>query len=317
MAQANRQFISTRTLAIISAVLLVATLILFFVDYRAGIALLIGLALAWIATAALRWASHHVKAAVIIGGVGVLACGALFVVTILLGSRGVAGGIPPAGDECPVELNASDMIVIVDGKNLASDSVTVAATLNGTKKVQYFPKEAGGSVGPSCPPEGEAPLPTLEVAAQTVTAESRGFMLKEIAFNTLDLVEKGVNGYDGINLSDAKISLELRNFPRGSFYQARDVKAVDSSPYLDTETIKWAPPESDVIFSYIPPGWGIMRPIVDLLYGAQTIDKIVLGAVGSLGTLILGTVTEVVVGRFVKKPLENLIDKKAKDAPKT
>ncbi len=304
MATDIRQLISPRTLAIISGVLLIPTVILWVVDYRAGLALLGGLALAWALFLFLRWAAQN-KAAVLVtaGAVIALAVVVIAVVTLLGPAIGNVFSNVVIGLAGNCQLVVSDVSVAVDGENLSSDLVTISGNVTGSKS--------------ACPPEDAGPSQTIEIPPLTIPAESRGFMLREVKFDLADVLAKQVKGYDGYRLAGAKIRLELQNFPRGSFYQARDAKDVEQTSYLDTETIKWSPPAPGITFSYIPPGWGIVRPIVDVLYGAQSIDKLVLGALGSVGTLVIGAVAEVFVGRFVKKPLEGMLDKKGKKEAKS
>lgn len=303
--QSERTWLTLRTLAIISVVALLPTILLWIVDSKAGLALLVGLALAWLVFFIVRWSKENPNIALALGGLlALLAVLGLIVGVSALNPQGFGSGDQPP--QCSKDLVVTDAALVIDGSSLASGTLLVSGEVNGSKKVEYNVPNPPSS----CPPEGEIPLPTLELESHALPVTQRGFTLDETSFSISNLLDHSFTEYDAMRTAGAVVTIELRNFPRGSFYQARGVNLVESSAYLDTETVKWSPPEDEVTFSYIRPGYSFTRPIVDLMYGAQTFDKVAIGALGSLGTLILGTVVEVVVGRFVKKPLEKMLDKK-------
>src|SRR5262245_55812073 len=101
--QTERTWLTLRTLAIITAVAVLPTILLFVVNSQAGLALLAGLGLAWLIYFIVRLSKDHPGVSLALGGV--LALIALLAIVVSLSA--LTGGQGGGGGElldCPNEL---------------------------------------------------------------------------------------------------------------------------------------------------------------------------------------------------------------------
>src|SRR3990172_2845181 len=134
-------------------------------------------------------------------------------------------------------------------------------------------------------------LPEREVASTNV-----GLLTREIKIIPIQADSSG-NGMlalpDGRTLKGSicsfsckKIYVELHDAPKGSFLAAKDAEKVQKYPYIDTETISWSVInlKQGIAFAFVPPPFHYLRPILEPLLGASSLNQWILGLLGLIGT---------------------------------
>jgi len=132
-------------------------------------------------------------------------------------------------------------------------------------------------------------LPEIEA-----TIENRGFLLKEASFRS------------SIYCSD-KVNVELHDFPLNSFYAAHYAQGLEKFPYIDTETITWNSSDESVRFSYVTPPFQIVKPILNPLMGASSMNQWLMGFIGIIGTVIFAPIIKPVFTEIAQKSIKNKI----------
>jgi hypothetical protein len=317
-----RQFSpAVRALGAVFLVIVVLLLVgLFFVSYRAMLALAGGIVAAFL-VAWLISRSRGVSRRVWVG-LGLLAVLAV-VVGVLLASRrlGVATFAPedaPAGSEGG------------EGEAVAKARVTAY-------QLEVFPGEvyaAGVRVEESL---------VLEIITNGVTVESgvlvefparfvpsarRGFLLREVSIVPLEL---GPYQPVPITLPDgtpievtlcaftrcpADAPVRLTDWPVNGFYAARGVPQVERQPYVNTEIVIWQHKNfsESIVFSYILKPFNTFYAVLSPLVGASNASEWIVGLIGLLGTLlampIIGGLLQGLVEDALTNWLKNLFGKK-------
>jgi len=106
----------------------------------------------------------------------------------------------------------------------------------------------------------------FRLSTRQVDGIGKGLVLKEVTvepskdwYSLSNLPDS--NRFD-LSLSCAKTSLELRDFPKNSFYAAKEATNLEVSPYIDTETITWVAHNLDerkIEFAYVPPPYYLLK----------------------------------------------------------
>jgi hypothetical protein len=342
MQAGKRSLVSWRTLAGVSAVLAVVTLGMLLVDTRAAISAAIGIAFAWCGLALLTYfrtrpsesdpaKKSRTRRTVVIVTALVLLAGLIvgaWLITLWQASQGdlpgAAGGSGGGGGStvgyCRISYEAGSTALVFDGSNLASGSVTLEGKTTGDEVVTYYGNTQ--NMDPNCPPEGKHGPVSHALSPQPVDSHNKGWLLHEVSLPAYALsTDPQLKSYDSSSL-DQKVSVTLRNFPAGVFFQARAATNVQTTTYVDAETVRWeqgvdANSGQDLVtFSYITPGWQFARPVLNLYYGVQSANQLVVGAAGTVSTLAVSIVFDLALGHYVKEPLDNLIFKSGKVMPR-
>jgi hypothetical protein len=313
--------------ALIAIALLAAAilaLVFFAVDYTLGAALLAGIVIAWLAWRLVVGIARRRRARKEAGvrkrrwWVWLVALGAVGMLCLVVVGGGALLLAPMAGprEETIEEVEAEaqeavpcpDAIVtgveiVVLGENIRTGTLEVGGSVTA-----FAPGLDDGYWG-VCAREVRSapfsvPLPTI-----SVTGEKRGLLLKEITFGEGDLVEQALRA-EGLNRFERDydtLSVELQDFPRGSFFDARLAKSLETHPYLRSETVTWVQrARVPVTFSYVPPAWRFLKPVLAFSYRVGSVGEVVVALGGMLGSFAVSAVFESLIGDFAKGRLSKL-----------
>lgn len=163
----------------------------------------------------------------------------------------------------------------------------------------------------TCNADGKTTTSIIEedkvVSEQFVHSSKRGLMIREIRIIPLK----------GLLLQryccQSKGTVELRDFPRNSFYEARDVQNVIATTYLDTETVKWngdLTRRDDIVFAYITNPFQLFRNLLSPLIGVSYQSNWVIGLASIIASFIIIPITKPILEDLAKNKLKALIEKK-------
>jgi hypothetical protein len=127
----------------------------------------------------------------------------------------------------------------------------------------------------------------VRIAPTLVHSSHAGLLLREIRLSRLSVA--------GVPLSafppepSATYSVELLDFPKGSFFEARGALAPPTkAPYGNSETVRWGLPDlqDGVAFTYTPHKWLWARHVLSPLGWLATIQHWLLFVIGGVFTTI-------------------------------
>jgi len=317
----------TRSLGYVALVLfLLLTLGLLAINYVAGIALLLGIALAWLTRITARFVSARgwgLKFVIALLGVIILVTVVLvFGISLILSFGRGAGPVDcdptkPADVALPKEYR-----VTLVPQNDAAETFTFKEEVDVVEQKIICRLDTPSTV------LSEEKATVILPEGQT-KSEARGFLLRQVrlaplgadAFGTAHL--KLPNGHSvEIFLSGVPSKVVLDKMPRNSFYDALDKKELATSTYLDQETIRWSVADLThaVVFAYIQPPYQILRPLIAPFLGAANINDWAMALVGALGAVIVSPIvapvlTEIAKSRF-KTSIEEALNKPRKKKSK-
>ena len=130
--QSQRTWLTLRTLAIITAVAVLPTILLFVVNSQAGLAMLAGIGLAWLIYFAVSLSKEHPGITLALGAVLAL----IAVLGVVVGLSALPGAVGGGGGElldCPNELVVTDAAFVIDGSTLESGGLTITGEVNGSR----------------------------------------------------------------------------------------------------------------------------------------------------------------------------------------
>jgi hypothetical protein len=101
--------------------------------------------------------------------------------------------------------------------------------------------------------------------------------------------------------------------PQGSFLAARDATDIQKHPYVGTETVTWSVLnlEDELTFAFIPPPFQYVRPIIQPLIGASTLNQWVLGIMGLIGALVISPIVKPVILSTAQKRFAAWLEKRS------
>jgi hypothetical protein len=112
----------------------------------------------------------------------------------------------------------------------------------------------------------------------------------------------GITVTGAINLLDTEV--RLVDFPKGTFFEAKNARDKRIETYLDTETIVWSAGEAahDIKFAYIPPPYNHIRPVLESFVEVFSFNQLVLVLLGLIMTMYVTPIVKpVIVDRFKEK----------------
>jgi hypothetical protein len=312
-------------IAIILLAVAILALVFFAVDYALGTALLAGIVIAWLAwrllvgivrrrrarrEAGVRKRRWWVWLIVALGAVGML--GLVVVVLAILLVAPMAGPFEEIIEEVEAEAQEAvpcpDAIVtgveiVVLGENIRTGTLEV-----GGSATAFAPGLDDGYWDVCAREVRSAPF-SVPLPAVSVTGAKRGLLLKEVTFYEDDMVVQALRA-EGLNRFERdydSLSVELQDFPRGSFFDARNADDLEAHPYLHSETITWTQRARDpVTFSYVPPAWRFLKPVLAFSYRVGSVGETAVALGGMLGSFVVSAVFESLIGDFAKGRLSKL-----------
>lgn len=324
MASSNEKKRQVPLAALLGGLLLivgVALLVGFaIVDFRAAMAILLGVAAAWLFVQIIRAIGRSSRRGLWIAVAAVIVLGVSLAFVLLstfqrIGLESVpslgqesAAGEEVAGEPRPTVLPTAYRLTLrpgeTHGEMLAHEEVVYDVMLNGSVTTANQ---------------------LLTVPDRLVTSETRGFLLREVTVRPLDAGAYDLMTFPLPSGGEARAPLctylrcpvstvRLEDFPHNAFVAARGVKTVETAPYLDTEIVTWTPtnlPEG-ITFAYIPAPFHHLRGVLMPLIGASSMDDWVIGLIAMIGSLIaaplivplLEKILEEIVGEWVKELLK-------------
>jgi hypothetical protein len=167
--------------------------------------------------------------------------------------------------------------------------------------------------------------PQMRLPRRQVAASKQGWLLREVRFQvppsvTLRLVDNVLTNTLFI-YADTQVSVELRDMPLKSFYAAQDAQDLETYPYIDTETITWRvlDPDRGISFAFVQPPYQRFRGVLKPFLGASSLGEWLLGLVGIVGSAIVFPIFKDVLfdvaGDKVKAWLEKRLKRKKKRTP--
>jgi hypothetical protein len=275
-----------RRLSGVIALILIAALFvgLLVANYRAALALMVGVALAF----AVQWVWTRFTGRtrlLVLSLIGVVVIGAtclLITMNFQLSMQGAAGGSdgPPEGVPSFPEISRYRVTIepadapntFTVNESIVYNVVTPAREVIATDQVMPFPP-------------------------RQIMSENKGFLLREVI-----LQPWGVSAAEpiAIELPDGSTQLatlctaascalseiEVRGFPEGAFYEARETSEIERIPYVGDETITWSTRriERGIAFTYVPAPFTTVRGIAAPLLGASNLSEWAAGLFGMVAS---------------------------------
>jgi hypothetical protein len=276
-----------RVFGVIAIVLMAALFLwLLFVNYRAALALMVGVALA----VAVRWVWMRFagRTRLLILGIGVVIVigAACLVITsgFTLVGFGAANGSdgPPEGVQSFPEIRIYRVTIepsdtpntFTVKESIVYDVVTSTREVIAANQVMPFP-----------------PRP--------ITSDKKGFLLREVVIQPwgVDAAEPvAIEMPDGSTqlavlctaASCALSEIEVRGFPEGAFYAARETSEVERIPYIGDETVTWNTRRirNGIAFSYVPAPFNAAAGIARPLLGASNLSEWAAGLFGMVASVL-------------------------------
>lgn len=272
---------------------------LLFVDWRAAVAVVVGIGAGWLVRGLLRrvWQSKRrglwiglVVGIVILGGIvaGGLALFGAGGMEPLAGSGG--GAAEPAGEEA-AEAPEPPLVGRIDIYRVnVQPGESLAAGVEVSEAAVYTLTKGGGEVV-----SGQI----YEVPVRSVASERRGFLLREVTIipwqtgATSNITLTAPDGETAVTrvctfVSCAPSEVEITGLPKGSFFAARGVEDVTVTPYVNEEIVNWRSDDvSDgIVFAYIPSPFQVARPVLAPFIGASTASDWTVGLITLVGTVV-------------------------------
>jgi hypothetical protein len=149
-------------------------------------------------------------------------------------------------------------------------------------------------------------LTQISLPPRTVLSSSRGIFIRELQVTPLE-----GSALSGATCCFDQTTVELRDFPKDSFYEARDVQNPEIFPYLDTATIKWSSlSRREIVFAYIARSFYAMRSLVIPLVGVSYQSQWIIASVGLLVTAVITPVVKPMLLDLARNKLMSLFEKK-------
>jgi len=265
-------------LILVLGAILVSTLL--FVSYSACFFLVLGVLLAWAARRLLRLTANR-------RGIRFMIIGALLALLTCFSSYFM---LLPTRPQPPLALLVEEYEITIEPvkPNLSEFQVWEEAILSAS-----FPEEKTWSVSP---------------AVRQIKGRNRGFVLKEFSIAPL---ENAPLGGAVLRTDECRSSnVELRDFPIGSFYAARDAENLIRYPYVDTETITWSIRNlgRGIVFSYVPPPLRHFRPILAPFMGATSLSEWLIGLLGFIVAVAVIPIIRPVLLDIARKKLKSWVE---------
>lgn len=276
---------------IIALLLLVSVVGLFAVDYGAGIFLLIGVGIAILLAVILLGIRRYRRLMIPIA----------LVLAVIVGVAWAALSSPVF-----VPLSSSE---IAEGSISAQDAPAATAEVT---RYRAFVEPIPGSQGSFSVSEEIVFDATLgdgtvlreqlqSFSARTIEAEPSGFMLQQVTIEpiagaslTSQITVESAAAGQAVTIvcpgGDCPLaSVELLDFPRGSFVDAQRAENISRSDFLDTQTITFdtSSLRSGIVIAYVPAPYNSFSMVLRPLLGATTFADWVFAFVGVLGSFIL------------------------------
>jgi hypothetical protein len=156
----------------------------------------------------------------------------------------------------------------------------------------------------------------LSLPEKQITSTARGFLIRELRIVPL------ANSPLGVTNCCAKLpTIELRDFPRDSFYEAYDVQKMESSHYLDTEIIRWHYNylDKEIIFAYIAPPFYVFRTLLMPLIGVTYQNQWMIALSSLIASAVVTAILKPLFIESAKNRLKSSFEKNSgkTQSPKT
>jgi hypothetical protein len=164
----------------------------------------------------------------------------------------------------------------------------------------------------------------IHLSGREVTSSNRGLLLKEIHIAPL---QANSEGYVDLNLPNGKrisgylctyycpeSKIKLRDFPKNSFYDAKNDVSLKRDSYIDIETITWSVSDLNegIKFSYISPPYYYLLPLVKPFVGISSLSELIIVLLGIIGGLIVTPIVGAFLSNLVKSKIKSRFEKPPK-----
>lgn len=289
------------------------------VDFRAAMAILLGVAAAWLLVQIVRAIGRSSRRGLWVGFVAVIVLGVSLAFLLSTTFQQQAGDSRPLFDEGMMGAESAEAprpTVLPTAYRLTLSPGETKGEMLAHEEVIYNVMSQGSVA---------AADQLLTLPERVVASETRGFLLREVTIMPLDAGAYDLMAFPLPEGGEARAPLctylrcpistvRLEDFPQNAFVAARGVKTVESAPYLDTEIVTWTPTNlpDGITFAYIPAPFHHLRGVLMPLVGATSLDDWMIGLLAMIGSLIaaplivpiLENVLEEVVGEWIKEMLK-------------
>jgi hypothetical protein len=164
----------------------------------------------------------------------------------------------------------------------------------------------------------------LELPNRELSGGQIGLLLGELKILPLEMDSRG---YVDLTLKNGitkhrslcgsycpKVNVELIDFPKDSFYQAKYSEDIKRRTYLNTETITWSPqnPDRGISFAYILPPFHQLRVLLTPFLNIDSIGQWLLSLLALVSTVVFTPLVKPVVTDLAKEKLLSLFKPKPK-----
>jgi len=277
MSQQNTFSSARKIIGYVSLALLFFVVVgLFSVNFIAGFGVIAGAIVYFLLVKFLKF----------IGGKSLLllafiATSCLVFLSVFLFSRGFL--LPPLPPQCPISYYR--IVASPQTNQLKSikiqEFVVLRENTSFTPPSSWMPTYVDNQTG-------------FQLPEKVATIEQKGFLLKEVSFQS------------SISCSSSTF-VELNDFPLNSFFAAHYARDLQKYPYVGTETITWNSSFENVRFSYITPPFQMVKPILNPLVGASSVNQWFMGFVGIIGAVIFTPFIKPVLAEIAQKSIKNKI----------
>jgi hypothetical protein len=163
---------------------------------------------------------------------------------------------------------------------------------------------------------------TLPYVERQIDSTNRGFLLREAHVVPL---EADSSGYVDVTLTDGtslkgslcgdfcpQATVELRNFPKNSFYDAKNAEVEGRDTYIDIETITLSISdlEQSIVFAYVPPPYHYLRLALAPFVGLSSFGEFVVASLGLICAVIIIPIVRPALSDVVKERFKSRFKKR-------
>jgi len=274
---------------------------LLFVNYSAAMALLIGIILAWFIRLVVRFANR----------ISVL----LYVGILLLIALAVISSLALLG---PQIANIFSRVTsgLTGGGSIFEHYQVVIEPMNPALETFLIREEVEYTIN------GEKNR--LRLPQRHLSGTSRGLFVKELKINALDMDSSGTVIWtlpDGTVRRDALCpmscpigSVELKDWPKNSFYASKNARDMKQQSYLDTETLDWSVSslKDPIQVAYIPSPFYFLRAFLEPFAQVSSLGEWVMTLIGILSTAIVTPAIKNRLSGVVQNRVKSLLERNSK-----
>lgn len=170
----------------------------------------------------------------------------------------------------------------------------------------------------------EAPDDWISLPSREIASHNIGFLLREIYIAPLDMDQKqdvkitlpDGKTYGGEFCGDTcpQVTVELVDFPKDAFFEAKTAENIERFPYIDTETITWSVrlPNKGIAMAYIRPPFQLLHSILTPFLGISSFSQWTVAMIGLFISIIFIPIVLPVFNDMAQDRLKTYLEKRSR-----